>query len=145
MMSKFSRALITISIASGLVAVPLLAKRTNPEPVAPVVAGGVRYSASGDGRDQYVVAEEVSNGKLLWKTKVFHNRIKFWVEEDVQWVFITNLKLVGDSIFVRDEQVRCYSIDLKRKHVKKQNCDGIFAQWRDCLKFPPPCPSGLKI
>jgi hypothetical protein len=100
------------------------AKRVSPKPVAPVISNGIRYTADGDGRNQYVVASDASSGIKLWKVKVFHNYIKFWEEEDNQWVFITTLKLVNNSVFVRDEKSRCYSIDLKRKHVKKEQCDG---------------------
>lgn len=97
-----------------------------PKPVAPVVSGGIRYSAEGDGRDQYVAAADASSGNVLWRVKVFHTHIKFWVEEDVQWVFITNLKLVGNSLFVRDEMSRCYSVVLTKRHVKRQQCGEQF-------------------
>jgi hypothetical protein len=101
-------------------------KRVPPKPVSPVISNGIRYSAEGDGRDQYVVAADASSGNVLWRVKVFHNHIKFWVEEDVQWVFITDLKLIDNSLFFRDERPRCYSIDLKRKNVKKLQCGNIF-------------------
>ncbi|HTM90118.1 MAG TPA: hypothetical protein VL155_18075 [Terriglobales bacterium] len=71
----------------AMVAVAAAAKRVNPKPVTPVVADGVRYSAAGDGRNQYVVATDVSTGRESWRVKIFHTRIKFWIEEDVQWVF----------------------------------------------------------
>jgi hypothetical protein len=99
-----------------------------PRPVSPVILDGISYSADGDGRDQYVVAADALSGIELWKVKVFHNNIKFWIEEDVQWVFITNLKLANNSLFVRDEKARCYSIDLKRRHARKQKCGGLFPQ-----------------
>ena len=36
---------------------------------------------------------------------MFHTRIKFWRgEEDNQWLFISDLKLAGDSLLVRDEK-----------------------------------------
>ena len=55
--------------------------------------------------------------------------IKFWVEEDTQWVFITNLRLMADrSLFVRDENARCYSVDLKRHRVHKASCGTVFTQ-----------------
>jgi hypothetical protein len=105
----------------------LLAKRTPPKAVTPVEANGVRYSVSGDRRDQYVVATETSSGKELWKTKVFHNDIDSGVEEDVQWVFITNLKLTNDSLLAKDEKSRCYSISLKTHRARKQLwCDADF-------------------
>jgi outer membrane protein assembly factor BamB len=99
-----------------------------PKPVAPVTGGGITYSASGDGVDQYVVANDASSGKELWKVKVFHSHIRFWMEPDVQFVYITNLKLMGNSLFVRDERSRCYAIDLVRRRVRKRQCDGLFSQ-----------------
>jgi outer membrane protein assembly factor BamB len=95
------------------------------KPVAPVVANGVRYSAEGDGREQYVAAFDASTGKELWKVKVFHTRIKFWVEEDIQWVFITNLILIDKLLFVRDERARCYSIDIRTHRVHKISCSPV--------------------
>jgi hypothetical protein len=111
-----------------LMAASAIAKRVNPKPVSPVIFKGIRYSAEGDGRDQYVVAADDTNGKLLWKVRIFHNNIKFWIEEDVQWVFITDLKLLDNSILVRDEMSRCYSIDLATRHVKNRSCVSIFSQ-----------------
>jgi hypothetical protein len=92
----------------------------------PVVANGVEYSADGDGRNGYVVATDVGSGRELWKVKIFHVRIKFWVEEDVQWVYITNLRLVGKALLVRDEMARCHSVDIKNRHVRKQSCGDTF-------------------
>jgi hypothetical protein len=89
---------------------------------------GIVYSASGDGADQYLVAKDASSGRELWKVKVFHSHIGFWREPDVQLVFITDLKLMGKSLFVRDERSRCYSIDLTERRVRKHECDGIFSQ-----------------
>lgn len=102
------------------------AKRIPPKPVAPITASGVQYDAAGDGRNQYVVATDLSTGKQLWKVKVFHTRIKFWIEEDVQWVFITNLKIIDDALLVRDEKARYYSIDLKKRKVRKVSCGAVF-------------------
>jgi len=110
------------------VTVSARAKRMPPKPVTPVISGGIRYSTDGDGRDQYVVAADASSGKVLWRVKVFHTHIKFWVEEDVQWVFITNLKVVGNSLLVRDETPRCYSVDLTNRHVKRQQCGEAFSE-----------------
>jgi len=103
------------------------AKRVTPKEVPPVVASGIKYSAHGDGRDSYVVADDEASGKMLWKVKVFHARIKFWRgEEDNQWLFISDLKLVGKSLLVRDEKNRCYSIYLNTKRVKKAHCGNFF-------------------
>jgi hypothetical protein len=97
-------------------------KRVPPKPVTPVVSDSTQYSADGDGRDQYVVATDLSSGNVLWRAKVFHNQIKPWIEEDNQWVFLTDLKVVGSSLFVKDEKKRCYSVGLKTRHVTKKTC-----------------------
>jgi outer membrane protein assembly factor BamB len=111
-----------------LVALSVQAKRMPPKPVAPITGGGIIYSATADGVDQYVVATDASNGKELWKVKVFHSHIKFWMEADVQFVYITNLKLMGSSLFVRDERSRCYAIDLIKRRVRKRQCGSLFSQ-----------------
>jgi hypothetical protein len=122
-MNTFRRNFATACLVGLFLTVSGFAKRLPPKPVPPVISGGIRYSAEGDGRNQYLVAEDASTGKELWRVKVFHNHIKFWVEEDVQWVFITNLKLEGGSILVADEMARCYAVSLRQKQVKKRQCD----------------------
>jgi hypothetical protein len=103
------------------------AKRVPPKPVPPIVADGIRYSAEGDGRDSYVAATNEASGKTLWRVKVFHTRIEFWRgEEDNQWLFISELKLAGNSLLVRDEKNRCYSIPLATKRVDKTPCGNVF-------------------
>ena len=115
------------SVLLGIVAVLAMsgaAKRLAPKPVPPIVSNGVRYSVEGDGRNQYIVAQEVSTEKVLWRTLVFHTRIDPFKEEDVQWVFINELKLDDKTLFVRDETSRCYSVDLATQRVRKQECGG---------------------
>ncbi len=104
-----------------------LAKRIAPKPVPPIVAGGIRYSAHGDGKDSYVLGTDQATGKQLWRVKVFHNRVHWWRgEEDNQWVFISNMKLAGNALLIRDEKNRCYLVNVKTKRVKKHPCDGVF-------------------
>jgi hypothetical protein len=126
-MGKLRRRFVIVWLALALVAHCAVAKRIPPRPVAPVVADGIRYSADSDGKDSYVVATDTANGDLLWKVKIFHTRIKFWIEEDVQWVYITDLKLTDNTLLIRDEKSRCYSVDLATKHVKKKTCSGAFS------------------
>jgi hypothetical protein len=118
-MNKVCLTFVTAVVALTLLAICAAAKRMPPKPVAPVIADGIRYSADGDGKDEYVIATEVASNNVLWKVKVFHTAINSSLEEDVQWVFITDLKLDGDSLLVKDEKSRCYSIDRTTKRVKK--------------------------
>ena len=101
------------------------AKRVPLQDVPPGVLDDIRDSADGDGIDSYVVATDVPSGKELWRIKVFHTRIKFWREEDNQWIFVSDLKFAGDALLVRNEKNRCYSIFLNSKHVKKLQCGTV--------------------
>jgi hypothetical protein len=111
------------SLVGLLLIIPLglLAKRAAPKPVPPVVRNGVKYSAPNDnGRIGHVEASDARSGATLWDIKVFEVQIDPKLEEDVQWVFITDLKLEGNSLHVKDEKSRCYNLDLTTKTVKKE-------------------------
>lgn len=108
------------ALAIALLASPSFGKRAAPEPVAPVSYRGLQYSApNDDGRIGYLQATD-SAGKHLFRIRVFQTEINPNLEEDVQWVFIARLKLVGNSLWVKDEKSRCYAINLDTKAVKKK-------------------------
>jgi hypothetical protein len=66
------------------------------------------------------MASDLRSGKTVWDTKVFEIEIDPKLEEDVQWVFITELKLAGNALRIKDEKSRCYNLDLITKKVKRQ-------------------------
>jgi hypothetical protein len=111
--------LLSFSILSAF------AKRLPPKPVPAVVNAGIQYSAAGDGRTQYVVATDLNTSRELWRVMIFRNSINAQLEEDVQSVFITNLKLVGDSLLVKDEKNRCYRLEVASRHVKREHCSSF--------------------
>jgi hypothetical protein len=115
---------LRLFLSLAVLAVPtvLWAKRVPPKPVNPVVHAGITYSAAADSRGGYVIATETSTGKELWRTKIFSVHMKPWMEVDVQWVFITDLKLDANALLIRDEKSRCYRLDLDKKRVKKDTC-----------------------
>jgi hypothetical protein len=127
-MTKLQLRTVIIHAAFALATVVAAAKIAPPKPVVPVEANGVRYSADRDGKDQCAVATDVATGRQLWKVRVFHTHIKFWIEEDVQWVFITDLKLMDNSLFVRDGKRRCYAVDINSHHVRKASCSVAFTR-----------------
>jgi outer membrane protein assembly factor BamB len=98
------------------------------KPVAPVESNGVRYSAVQDGAGPYVVADDITTGKQLWRVRVFRTRIKPWIEADVQWILIKELKLVESSLFVRDGKARCYAVNTRDHRVRKAVCSSVFAE-----------------
>jgi hypothetical protein len=110
----------TILLLISLIPPACAAKRSPPQPVAPVTRNGVIYSApNNDARAAHVIASDLKSGKKLWDVTVFETKYEPNLEEDVQDVFITELRFDGDSLLVRDEKARCYSIDLKRKSVER--------------------------
>ena len=122
-----NRQLVGILMCCAFCAVSAMAKRVAPKDVPPIVANGIRYSATGDGRDSFVVATDEATGKNLWRVKAFHTRIEFWRgEEDNQWIFISDMKLDGNSLLVRDEKNRCYSIFLNTRRIKNRPCGNVF-------------------
>lgn len=123
---KLRFGVLALVASVALPILPAFAKIAPIKPVPPVEVKGVRYSGEGDGRDQYVKAVEIATGKQLWRMKVCHTRIKFWMEEDVQWTFITNLVLVNDLLLVRDSKSRCYTIGIADHRVRKSICSVAF-------------------
>lgn len=67
----------------------------------------------------YVLASD-SAGKEIFRIKIFDVPIDPKMEEDVQWIFITDLKLSGNALLVRDEKDRCFAVDLTTRAVKKK-------------------------
>jgi hypothetical protein len=51
--NRFCWTFVTAGVALTLLAVCAAAKRMPPKPVAPVVVDGLRYSADGDGRNEW--------------------------------------------------------------------------------------------
>lgn len=127
------RTLLVVVATACSVTTSAVGKRIPPKPVTPVVSNGIQYSADGDGRNQYVVATDTGNGNVLWRVKVFHNRIEPSLEEDVQWVFITDLKVAGSSLLVKDEKDRCYSVNLKTEKIAKQTCGEFAGEQKDAV------------
>jgi hypothetical protein len=97
-----------------------MAKRKAPEPVKPVTANGVTYSAVGDGKSAYVEATESSTGKQLWKVLVYKVHMDSRMEVDAQYVYITELKIIGNALWVRDEKKRCFELDLTSRKSKPE-------------------------
>ncbi len=118
------RTVSSILLVVVVLAIPLnlCAKRVAPPPVNPVVSGNIKYSARGDGRAGYVVASDAINQKELWSVEIFRIHIRPWEEEDNQWVFIGDLKLLDNALLVRDERSRCYRLELTTRHVRETRC-----------------------
>jgi hypothetical protein len=109
---------ILIVFAATVLPCLAAAKRTAPAKVEPVIHDGIRYVAPNDnGRRAYIEAWDVQTNKKLWDLTVFTNPIDPKLEEDVQWVFIEEMRIRDGSLLVKSERGKTYQIDLKTKAV----------------------------
>jgi hypothetical protein len=84
-----------------------------------VLYEGVRYVAPNDnGRRGYIQAWDAKSN-LLWSVTIFRNFINPLLEEDVQWVYIKTMSLNDGKLMVTDERGRSFSVDLKRRAVRR--------------------------
>jgi hypothetical protein len=101
------------------------AKRAAPAKVEPVINEGVRYVVpNDDGRRAYIEAWDVRTNKKLWDLTVFTNRTDPKLEEDVQWVFISKLRVQDGTLMVTSERGKTYQIDLKTKAITESDLAG---------------------
>lgn len=108
-------AVVLLSLQGSSVA---YAKREAPTQVPPVDYEGVRYKAPNhDGRRGYVQAWDIDSGKMLWEVTIFRNRINPFLEEDVQWVFIEEMRIEKGYLVVISERQVSYRLDLKTRAV----------------------------
>jgi hypothetical protein len=124
---RFRNMLLFVPISFAIAA---SAKIVPQKPVPPVESNGVRYSAEDA---EYVAATDIATGKQLWRVRIFHTHIKPWLEPDVQFVFIKELRLFSCSVYVRDGKARCYTVNVNDHRVRKTACSGAFPE-RQALK-----------
>jgi len=111
-------------ILTAMIASEAWAKRAGPKAVAPVVHNGVKYVAPNEnGREGKIEARNEKTGKKLWDVVVYTIKIDPNLEEDVQWVFITELAVRGNSLLVTNEKNEQFTVDLKTKKVEKVEKD----------------------
>lgn len=58
-----------------------------------------------------VKAFNANNNELIWSTKVYQVIIDPDIEDDTQWVFISEMKIDGDKLIVVNEKKETYILD----------------------------------
>lgn len=107
--------MLTLLIA----ALPCHAKRMAPTPVPPVMIDSIKYSAPDD-RMGYVVATDTTSGEELWRVRIYSVQINPVLEEDVQHIFITSLKVSGRTLLIDNERGDKYTLDVDTRRVSKR-------------------------
>lgn len=94
-----------------ILSAPALAKRISPAEVAPVIYDGVKFTAPHD-KIGYVVAFDEKTDEQLWEVKVYDVVITSSLEEDVQRVFIKELRVSGSILIITNESNNTYKMDI---------------------------------
>jgi hypothetical protein len=97
------------------------AKRAEPAIVTPITYKNIKISAPNTVEDMgFIEARDIKSEKLLWKKKIYSVWIIPFIETDVQWVFITELKIETDKLIISNEKGHKYSLNLKTLKLRKQ-------------------------
>lgn len=107
---------LTVLCALFVFVAPVLAKRSAPKPVPPVVVGRMEYSAPVDSMG-FVVATNAENHKELWRVRVYSVAINPFLERDVQDVFITSLAVEDGSLIITNERGARFVLNLATRKV----------------------------
>jgi hypothetical protein len=95
------------------------AKRPAPPVVEPVTVDGVRYSVATERTETqfsaYVLAEQLSDSRLLSKTPLYRIRYESSREKDVQEIFPVSLEIKGTDVLVEDENGRGHRVTVRER------------------------------
>lgn len=100
-----------LAIALAGASVLAHAKRTAPNPVQPVVAKGVRYSANHDSMG-FIFATDLQTGDMLWRRQIYVVKANPKIESDIQDCYITEIKLESGNLLIKNESNYIYRLNL---------------------------------
>ena len=105
--------------------VPAYAKRANIEYPDKVTIGIIEYEAnyeySNKAQIAYIEAKNINTKVILWRKSIYEVLLNPRLEQDVQWVMITEIKEKSNKLLIHNEKKEIYSLDLKTLIVKKLN------------------------
>ena len=96
----------------------LSAKRAAPAEILPVTVGGMVVQpfyeqAPRVGCQVFLIAQQLKDNKIVWKTLLYSVNYNQSLETDVQDIFLKSLTVEGQTIKAIDERERQYRVDLK--------------------------------
>jgi outer membrane protein assembly factor BamB len=93
--------------------VQVFASRNAPAEIAPILYNNIKIIAENSSPDNMgiVQAYDTNTNELIWSTKVYEVDMKPNIEEDTQWVFISEMKIDGDKLIVVNEKREVYTLD----------------------------------
>jgi len=96
-----------------------------PENIA-IIDNGIKYIPnsyydSTKGRTFYIEAWDIMSGKKLWEQKIYEIKYNLSLEQDVQDVFITSLRIEKGKLIIKNEKDEEYTLDLNTKEVEQNS------------------------
>ena len=94
--------------------IQVFASRTyEPAKISPIIYKDIKIVAENNSPYNmgFVKAFDVTTNMPLWSNLVYRIKIKDNIEDDTQWVFIKEMKIVNDKLLVLNESNRTYVVD----------------------------------
>ena len=102
------------------------AKRAEPRAVEPFTYRGIKYIAphfkmknKQVQRGGFIEAWDIKTNKMLWDLKIYETKYDPKLEQDVQDVYITSLKIEHDKLLITNEWNEIYGLNLETKKVER--------------------------
>lgn len=92
--------------------------RSSLPEISPIRYNGIELQAIPADGNGAIIAKDAKSGKILWEKKIYSYPINDDLEPDVQWVFVQNMHLEGNSLIITNEIGDRYSLDLKSLSVR---------------------------
>ena len=102
------------------------AVRIPPKPVAPIDYNDVIYSVphfiycsnQENQNGGYILARDKKTKRIKWLIQIYVTKYNKSLETDVQDIFITNIKLDGDFLKIKDEKGRTFTLNINTLEIK---------------------------
>jgi hypothetical protein len=120
---------VLVLALSLLFASAAFAKRSPPEKVEPIRAGGIEYRVPHNHMG-CVESWDTARDELVWRRQVYAVRYDVELERDVQDVFIVSVEMRDKKLVVKNERSSEYQLDpnsLEVKVVKGALVEGVGA------------------
>jgi hypothetical protein len=109
-----------------LVSMTSMAKRADPQQVAPVEYDGIIYKtlpwAIDNGTNQnggFIQAIDKSSSRVLWQLQIYSTKYTSSIERDVQDIFITSIEINSEHniLLIENEKGLIYKVSIKDRRV----------------------------
>ncbi|WP_372367101.1 hypothetical protein [Candidatus Uabimicrobium sp. HlEnr_7] len=125
-------------LLSVFIPVLTLAKIVPPKPVVPIVHNGIEYSAPHNHMG-CIYAKDVETKRVVWWKQVYVVKYNIHLERDVQYVFITSIKIDGIHLIVTNSRNKTYKLNINTFEVSitglHENLLGAWLHWQGNTYF----------